>query len=134
MIVIDASVIVDAMLDAHIAEAFNVLLNSNEFVAPDHIYLEVLSSLRRLEREDVIAPIALEHCIALLKDWPIERFSVHDLIGDIWSVRHNITPYDAPYVALAGLLNAPLLTHDEKLVRAIDGEIKTLSILNTLAP
>ena len=134
MIVIDASVIVDAMLDANIAEAFNELSNSNEFAAPDHIYLEVLNSLRRLEREDVIAPIALEHCIALLKDWPVESFSVHDLIGDIWSIRHDITPYDAPYVALAGLLNAPLLTHDEKLVRAIDGEIKTLSILNTLAP
>jgi predicted nucleic acid-binding protein len=134
VIVIDASVIVDAMLDVDIADAFNELSNSNEFAAPDHIYLEVLNSLRRLERDNVIAPIALEHCITLLKDWPIERFSVHDLINDIWSVRHNITPYDAPYVVLAGLLSAPLLTHDEKLVRAINGEIETLSIMNNSAP
>jgi predicted nucleic acid-binding protein len=134
MIVIDASVIVDAILDPYIAEAFNELSNSNEFAAPDHIFIEVLNSLRRLERQDVIAPIALEQSIALLRDWPIERFSVHELISDIWTLRHNITPYDAPYVVLAGLLNAPLLTHDEKLVRAIDGEIETLSILNIPAP
>ena len=134
MIVIDASVIVDAMLDAKIAESFTELLKSNEFAAPDHIYLEVLNALRRLEREDVIAPIALENCISLLADWPIEKFSVQNLIRDIWTVRHNITPYDAAYVTLAGLLEAPLLTHDEKLVRAIDGEIVTMSILNDPAP
>lgn len=134
MIVIDASVIVDTMLDATIADAFNGLLASNEFAAPDHIYLEVLNALRRLEREDVIAPVALEHCISLLSDWPIERFSVHNFVGDIWTVRHNITVYDAAYVALAGLLEAPLLTHDEKLVRAIDGQIETMSIMSFPAP
>jgi len=33
----------------------------------------------------------------------------------VWQLRHNLTSYDAVYVALAELLNAPLLTRDRKL-------------------
>jgi predicted nucleic acid-binding protein len=134
MIVVDASVILDAMLDERVAEAFNGLALSNSFAAPDHIYVEILNALRRLERADVMTPFTLENCISLLRDWPLERFSVHDFVSDIWSVRHTITPYDAAYVALAGLLDAPLLTHDEKLVRAIGGDIRTMRLLPTPAP
>ena len=54
MIVIDASVIIDAMLDANIAEAFNELSDSNEFAAPDHIYLEVCWPAHRDARPPVL--------------------------------------------------------------------------------
>jgi predicted nucleic acid-binding protein len=35
----------------------------------------------------------------------------------IWDLRDNLTPYDAAYIALAELLQAPLLTRDRKLTR-----------------
>lgn len=40
------------------------------------------------------------------------------LIGRIWELRDDLTPYDAAYVALAEALEAPLLTADRRLARA----------------
>lgn len=35
----------------------------------------------------------------------------------IWSLRDNLTAYDAAYVALAEALDAPLVTSDARLAR-----------------
>jgi len=35
-----------------------------------------------------------------------------------WELRDNVTVYDAAYVALAELLDAPLVTADGKLAKA----------------
>lgn len=43
-------------------------------------------------------------------EWP--------LLERIWELRHNITAYDAAYVALAERLDAVLVTCDTKLVNA----------------
>ncbi len=37
------------------------------------------------------------------------------LLPGIWQLRENVSAYDAAYLALAELLEAPLLTFDEKL-------------------
>lgn len=43
----------------------------------------------------------------------------HHLLGErIWALRRNVTVYDASYVALAELLDAPLVTLDARLARA----------------
>jgi predicted nucleic acid-binding protein len=36
----------------------------------------------------------------------------------MWSLRHNITAYDAAYVALAESLDVPLLTRDRRLAKS----------------
>ena len=36
----------------------------------------------------------------------------------VWSLRDNLTAYDAAYVALAEALDAPLLTRDRRLASA----------------
>jgi predicted nucleic acid-binding protein len=36
----------------------------------------------------------------------------------MWALRHNITAYDAGYVALAESMNVPLLTRDGRLSRS----------------
>jgi predicted nucleic acid-binding protein len=36
----------------------------------------------------------------------------------MWQLRHNVTTYDAAYVALAELLALPLLTSDARLAAA----------------
>lgn len=54
----------------------------------------------------------------LLTSLPVERFS-HALLRDrIWTLRHDLTAYDAAYVALAEALGAPLWTRDRKLMAA----------------
>jgi predicted nucleic acid-binding protein len=43
----------------------------------------------------------------------------HDLLlPRVWALRHNLTAYDAVYVALAEALDAPLLTRDQRMAAA----------------
>jgi predicted nucleic acid-binding protein len=48
----------------------------------------------------------------------LHRHSHRDLLGPIWALRNNLSPYDAAYVALATALDAPLVTTDARLVAA----------------
>ncbi len=48
----------------------------------------------------------------------ITRYSHQPLLGRVWTLRHNLTAYDAVYVALAEMLDAPLLTRDRRLANA----------------
>jgi predicted nucleic acid-binding protein len=43
----------------------------------------------------------------------IELFPFEPFAGRIWELRHNVTSYDAWYVALAEALKLPLATLDE---------------------
>jgi predicted nucleic acid-binding protein len=45
----------------------------------------------------------------------ITRCSHTNLLDAIWSLRHNLTAYDAAYLALARLLDAELITMDNGL-------------------
>ena len=45
----------------------------------------------------------------------IELFPFEPFAGRIWELRHNVTSYDAWYVAIAEALNLPLATLDEPL-------------------
>jgi predicted nucleic acid-binding protein len=45
--------------------------------------------------------------------WPVGRTSAR-----AWELRGSVTYYDASYVALAELLDAPLVTLDPRLARA----------------
>ncbi|HEY9556908.1 MAG TPA: type II toxin-antitoxin system VapC family toxin [Acidimicrobiales bacterium] len=40
------------------------------------------------------------------------------LLGRVWDLRHNLTAYDATYVAVAEALDAPLVTADGRLAGA----------------
>jgi len=53
-----------------------------------------------------------------LADVGIRRYPHRALLPRIWELRHNVTPYDAAYVALAEVLDAPLLTADARLADA----------------
>ena len=48
-------------------------------------------------------------------DFPSHRYSHELLLLRIWELRRNATASDAAYVALAGALDAPLLTCDRAL-------------------
>ena len=83
--------------------------------APHLVDLEVAQALRRYAASGQISGDrgreALNDLAALrLVRWP------HDaLIPRIWTLRENLTAYDAAYVALAEALDAPLLTRDRRL-------------------
>ena len=116
MIVIDSSALVDALLIESCSEKFANLLNQQKLVAPDHIDVEVLHSLRKIERLDQITSATANGAVNVLRNLPIHRLSVREWTDNIWQLRHNITPYDAAYVVLCKALDAKLLTHDQKLI------------------
>ena len=56
-----------------------------------------------------------EQGIAVYRTLSIERHSHEVILQGIWQLRANLTAYDAAYVALAQLLDAPLVTTDARL-------------------
>ena len=56
--------------------------------------------------------------MADLIELPLQRAPHRPLLRRCWELRHNLTSYDACYVALAEALDVPLLTADERLAGA----------------
>lgn len=59
-----------------------------------------------------------EAALADLSDLSAVRHAHEPYLARIWSLRENVSAYDAVYVALAEALEAPLLTCDARLARA----------------
>jgi predicted nucleic acid-binding protein len=119
VIVADASVLVPALVDegGSGALARKRLLASDVHV-PALADVEVLSVVRR----GVLAGrFTAERGAVALQDWSdlaVERYPHLPLLGRAWQLRDSVTAYDAQYVALAELLDAPLVTADGRLSRA----------------
>ena len=86
--------------------------------APAHLDAEVVSALRGMARRshglEQVVPSALAH----LAGFPIRRMPLPPLLERMWELRHNITAYDAAYIALAERLDAVLITCDGRLATA----------------
>lgn len=116
--VIDASAAAEYLLRTPLGLKLADLIAGAFILAPALLDVEVLSVLRRavLHRQlaEPRALLALEDLLA----WPIERIAHTVLLRDAWQHRHNLSVYDAFYVAAARLYNASLLTADGPLTRA----------------
>jgi predicted nucleic acid-binding protein len=132
--VVDASVIVDSLLVENCAVALMQLTETHSLAAPEHIFAEVLSSLRRIERNGAITSVFSENCITLMENSAIESYPLRPLLQDCWLLRFNITQYDAPYVVLAGELDCPLYTHDSRLAKAAQDHVRVHRLLPDTAP
>jgi predicted nucleic acid-binding protein len=115
VIVIDASVLATALGDdGEDGATARARVRGEDLVAPEIIDLEVVSVWRRTLTDERRAMLAL----ADLGEMPLRRAPHLPLLARCWELRHNLTPYDASYVALAEALEVPLLTADRRLARA----------------
>ena len=80
------------------------------------------SSQRRLHRSRAVTrqrgeiePDVAAAALVDLAEFPFERHADDHLLPRVWQLRDNLTAYDAIYVVLAELLDAPLLTLDAAL-------------------
>jgi len=101
--------------------------------APHLIDPEFVSVVRRLGRS---RPQQLEWVQQLLDEFasvPITRFEHGPLRRLAWDWRHELSAYDAMYVALAHELRVPLVTSDARLAAAA-GRWCEARLLSELAP
>ena len=118
-VVVDAALVVAALLDGGSdGEWSRDVLVSGPLAAPHLMPVEVASILRRAAaRGDVSADSAsMAHSDLTLL--PVELFPYGATAERVWELRHNLTSYDAWYVALAEGIDAPLATLDGKLTQA----------------
>jgi predicted nucleic acid-binding protein len=117
LIVVDASVLIDVLLDASgVAKVPERLFDPRETLhAPHLLDVEVAQVMRRYARVGEIDAGRGMQALEDLDDFPIARYPQHPFLARMWELRDNVTAYDAAYVALAEALGAPLVTRDSKL-------------------
>ena len=118
-IVADSSVVVAALVDSgpHGDWAEEVLA-AGLLKVPELILVEATNIFRRLERAKLIATPEANAAQDDLMQLGIELFPFEPFAGRIWELRHNVTSYDAWYVAVAEALKLPLATLDEPLSKS----------------
>lgn len=115
MIVIEASAMVDALVDEPINPQLLALLADEELHAPALLDFEVASALRGHALGGKLDQLRLDEAIEDFSALRIERHQMTGLLGHILDLRDNFAVYDASYVILAQALAAPLVTADVKL-------------------
>lgn len=117
--VVDASLLVAALVDSGPEGRWaEEVIGRGDLVAPDLALAEATNILRRLEAADRLEPVeagtaARDLCQLDLVNVPFAPFATR-----IWELRHNVTSYDAWYVAAAEELDLPLATLDRRLSTA----------------
>ena len=122
MPVIDASVVVTALADAEHARWAEVQLSvggaNRALWAPHLIDAEVGQALRREAAAGRLGEDRADAALSDLARMPLRRIDHVGLLHRAWDLRHNLSFYDSLYVALAEVLDAPLVTLDRRLARA----------------
>ena len=72
---------------------------------------------------------AAARALADLGEPEIERHAHGGLVDRAWSLRGHLTFYDALYVALAEMLDAPLVTFDARIAGA-PGAVARIEVLS----
>lgn len=120
MIVLDASAVVEWLLDLPLARevATRISPDHETLHAPHLLSVEVAQVLRRyVALGDVTAERGVE-ALTDLADLDVVHYPHEPLLPMIWRLRSNLTAYDAAYVALAMVLDAPLVTLDRRIAAA----------------
>lgn len=118
MIVVDASAMVEALVGRDVDDELLDAL-ADGVCAPHLLDVEVLSVLRGLTLAGKLLGTVAEQARTDYFDLTITRYGMDTLADRVWELRHNVTTYDAAYLALGEAIGAPVLTCDRKL--AVDG-------------
>ena len=120
MIVLDASAAIEWLFQSPAGVKIDrrIFSVSESLHAPHLLDVEVVQVLRRYVRDKMITAQRGQEAIEDLGDLPLNRYPHDFLTPRVWELRATLTAYDAAYVALAELLDAPLLTCDGKIASA----------------
>jgi predicted nucleic acid-binding protein len=130
MPVVDASALVGYLAGGEHADVVRARLlgHVESLWAPHLIDAEVGHVLRRAVRVGELQATTARAALEDLADLPMRRAAHVGLLGRAWALRRNVSFYDALYVALAEVLDLPLVTLDGRLAGApgVRAEIEVL--------
>lgn len=123
-VLVDASVLVEATT-AHRweAEADRLLAHVSapsaaSLLTASHGPIEATHALRRLTRHGALSDTDAHTALDSLLDLDLVLDPPGARLPRAWELRHTMTTYDAIYAAAAEALGLPLVTTDERLLRA----------------
>lgn len=118
-IVVDASVVVAALIDSGTDGTWaDGLIASETLAAPHLMPSEVANVLRRRAAAGDVSADSATLAHADLVDLRVGLFPYGLVAERVWELRGAVTIYDAWYVALAERLGVPLATLDSRLRRS----------------
>ncbi|HJU11030.1 MAG TPA: type II toxin-antitoxin system VapC family toxin [Candidatus Binataceae bacterium] len=115
---VPASVAVEVLLRTPLGDSLARRFDGATVVAPALIDCEVMAVFRKLVLRKEVQDERAGEAVQALSLWQFRRLSGTDLIREAWSLRHNVSAYDAFYKAVARLYHAQVLTADGPLARA----------------
>lgn len=125
MIVIDSAAVVDALTTAPDTDQLRARMRDDELHAPMLLDFEVVSALRGLTLGGELDVARAEDALTDYADLPLRRWEAADALRRrAFGLRHNVSAYDAAYLALAEALECPLLTRDSRLARSSGHDVR----------
>lgn len=89
-----------------------------ESAVPDLAYVETVAVLRKRWLSKSISEAEFREAVAVLQQYPMAFYPTAGLLTRAVELRHNVSAYDAMYIALAEGLQCPLVTGDARLAEA----------------
>ena len=119
MLVVDTSAVIAALAgrppDRRLLDR---LSSDGDLCAPHLLDVELLHGLRRLVIGGQLGEDRAADARDDFADLAVARYDHVALADRTWELRHDLTAYDATFVALAELLGVPLVTCDARLADA----------------
>jgi predicted nucleic acid-binding protein len=94
------------------------LAEDGDLHGPHLLDTELLHALRRMSLRNQISDARAEDALSDFAELALVRYRHQPFNDRVWELRHNITAYDATFIALAEALSAPLITCDARLAAA----------------
>jgi len=120
VIVLDASATVELIVEPRAATgALRARLQADPDIHVPHLVdAEVTNALRRKLLAGQLDTLRARRAVRRLTVMRLVRWQQTPLLGRVLALRHQLTAYDAIYVAMAEVTGATLVTRDARLARA----------------
>ena len=119
LLVVDTSAIVAVLAGARPPLSLaDRLAADGDLHVPHLIDVEFLHVLRRLNSRRELSDERAADARTDFEELSLVRYPHVALSDRVWELRHNLTAYDAAFVALAEALGVPLVTCDARLAAA----------------
>lgn len=118
-IVIDGGALAEYLVGSATGEAVATLIAGRDPLHAPHLVVpETLAVLRKWSLGEYLDETRLDIARHDLARMPMQLWEAGPFADRVWALRHNITAYDATYIALAEAMDAALVTSDARLAAA----------------